>query len=434
MSNLERRARRATCPLCAGVDTTEIVHLPSIPTNNSIVFDTRSEAVEWPSGSFRLVLCRRCGFLFNADFDALLVEYSERIEETQAFSPHFMEYARWIATDWIDRYDIRDKTVLEIGCGKAEFLKLMCDGGDNRGIGYDPAVHTDRVENRDGRLTLVSDLFDDRGLDVEADVLVCRHTLEHVADVTHFLGVVHRWATRRAQPPVILFEVPDVARVLEEVAFWDLFYEHCSYFTRDTLRFAFERAGFDVMSVRHTYDGQYLVLEARPRPTGRAVAATSSRARATIDRAESFADRFHSASENYRSNMAHLARTNPTLALWGAGSKAVSLLTSLQINERVDFAIDINPHKQGRFLVGTGHPIYGPERLLDEPATLIVVMNPVYVAEVARVVADIGVDASITTVNDLLQSPRAGRELPLTVVLGDNRHASADSASNSTLT
>jgi hypothetical protein len=420
VSNLDRRVPRALCPLCAGADTAEIAHLPSIPTNNSIVFDTQREAAAWPSGSFRLVLCRRCGFLFNADFDARLVEYSDRIEETQAFSPHFMEYAQWIANDWIDRYDIRHKTILEIGCGKAEFLKLMCDGGDNRGIGYDPAVHTDRVENNDGRLTLVSNLFDDREVDVEADVLVCRHTLEHIADVNRFLGVVHRWATRRATPPVVLFEVPDVARVLEEVAFWDLFYEHCSYFTRDTLRFAFERSGFDVVSVRHAYDGQYLVVEARPRSANRAVALTSARARATINRAESFASRFHEASEHCRSNIDHLARSHPTLALWGAGSKAVSLLTSLEIDERVDFAIDINPHKQGKYLVGTGHPIYAPERLLDEPATLIVVMNPVYVAEVERVVSGIGVDASITTINDLLESPSAGRERTPTVILGDS--------------
>ena len=400
------------CPVCAHAETTQLLHLSSIPTNNAILCDDPSAALDWPVGSFRLTLCRRCGFVFNADFDPRLVEYSGRIEETQAFSPHFVRYAESLAGEWIDRYDLRGQTILEVGCGKAEFLSIMCEIGDNRGIGYDPGVHLDRLDGEAAaRLTLVAELFGDEQLGLDADALVCRHTLEHIAEVHEFLSMLHRWAAQRPEPPVVLFEVPDVERVLDEVAFWDIFYEHCSYFTADTLRFAFERAGFEVLDVRRVYDGQYLVLEARPRSSS-----VPARAPATgepedvgtaADRAGRFVDRYRSITEVCRANLERFVRDGKTVVLWGGGAKAVSFLTNLEVGHLVAFAVDVNPNKQGKFLVGTGHAVVGPEQLRGHESLQLVVMNPVYIPEISQSVEALGVDAQIISVNDLLEAAPA---------------------------
>jgi hypothetical protein len=395
------------CPVCAGAETAQLLHQPSIPTNNAILCDDAESALNWPVGSFRLTQCHGCGFVFNADFEPRLVEYSGRIEETQAFSPHFVRYAETLAAEWIDRYDLRVKTILEIGCGKAEFLTLMCEIGDNVGIGYDPAFDLERVEpDAAARLTMVSGLFGDEHLGVEADALVCRHTLEHIPDVHDFLSMLHRWAAARSVPPIVLFEVPDLERVLDETAFWDVYYEHCSYFTAETLRFSFERAGFEVLDVRRAYDGQYLVLEARPPQTGvpNLAACQSREVAEVVDRAERFGQRYRSITEACRANLEHLVAAGKTVALWGGGSKAVSFLTSLDVGHLVSFCVDVNPNKHGKFLVGTGHRVVGPEWLRDHPSLELVVMNPVYLPEITQTVEELGVHAEITCVNDLLHA------------------------------
>src|SRR4029434_8070331 len=108
-----------------------------------------------------------------------------------------VRYAEAWGGEWMDRYDIRGQTVLEIGCGKAEFLSLMCEIGDNHGIGFDPAVHINSIDvDAATRLTLVADLFGEEQMGLDADVLVCRHTLEHIADVHGFLSMLHRWAAQ----------------------------------------------------------------------------------------------------------------------------------------------------------------------------------------------------------------------------------------------
>ncbi|MEO5839003.1 MAG: class I SAM-dependent methyltransferase [Acidimicrobiales bacterium] len=348
--------------------------------------------------------------MFNADFNPLLVEYSGRIEETQAFSPHFVRYAKSLAGEWIDRHGIRGETIVEVGCGKAEFLSLMCEIGDNKGIGFDPAVHVKRIDaGVASRLTLVTELFGDEQMGLDADALVCRHTLEHIPDVHKFLSMLHRWAVQRSEPPIVLFEVPDVERILDEVAFWDVFYEHCSYFTSGTLRFAFERAGFEVLDIRRVYDGQYLVLEARPR-----IAETTAQSIAqshhvpSIAPAERFVDRYRSITAACRANLERFVRDGKTVALWGGGSKAVGLLTTLDVGHLVKFTVDVNPNKQGKFLVGTGHAVVGPEQLRNYPSLQLIVMNPVYMPEIAQAIETIGVHAQITSVNDLLTTERLG--------------------------
>jgi len=286
---------------------------------------------------------------------------------------------------------------------------LMCEIGGNRGIGFDPGVHLERVDVHVAqRLTLVADLFGDEQMGLDADALVCRHTLEHIADVHGFLSMVHRWAAQRRNSPILLFEVPDVERILDEVAFWDLFYEHCSYFTAESLRFAFERAGFDVLDVRRTYDGQYLVLEARLQ-TGTVThpVNTTQQIASAEERCDRFVERYQLITARCRAKLEQFKEDNKTVALWGGGSKAVSFLTNLGVGPLVDFAVDLNPNKQGKFLVGTGHVVLAPEQLREYSSLLLVVMNPVYVSEVTRIVEGLGIDAQITSVNDLLQLDRS---------------------------
>src|SRR6185312_9193273 len=64
-----------------------------------------------------------------------------------------------------------------------------------------------------------------------------------------------------------LFELPDVLRVLQEVGFWDIYYEHCSYFSLGSLARLFRSTGFEVVRLELDYDDQYLLIEARPAAT-----------------------------------------------------------------------------------------------------------------------------------------------------------------------
>ena len=79
----------------------------------------------------------------------------------------------------------------------------------------------------------------------------------------------------------MFFEVPDVGRVLREQAFWDIYYEHCSYFSPGSLARVFRANRFDVIELAKEYDEQYVMIVVRPvdRPTSARLRTTARKAR-----------------------------------------------------------------------------------------------------------------------------------------------------------
>lgn len=347
-----------------------------------------------------LVTCNSCGFAFNRSFDPRLAEIGARYESSQAASAHFGAFAKSLARDWIERYELTGKTVLEVGCGGGDFLRQLLDGGVATAIGIDPTLSGNDVEDPARHLRLIPETFDERYLDLQADALVCRHTLEHIQDVRGFLRLLHTWALRDPRR-VMLFEIPGSERVFAERAFWDVYYEHCNYFTATTARLAFELAGFDVLKISPAYDGQYLIIEAIARRS-----AEPSQARSDSTTAQAICQEFGSSVrrsiERCETALGQLAAQGSPIILWQGASKTVGFLSVLHTRDCIGGAIDLSPHRQGKFLPGSGLAVYAPAELLRLRPQHVILMNPVYLHEVRALVRELGLALQVHPVNALL--------------------------------
>jgi SAM-dependent methyltransferase len=390
-----------TCPACGSERTAPFHREGSVPTNSCLLLSERGEAETYPRGEIELVFCADCGFISNSRFDPALAEYSARYEETQGFSARFNDFARDLAKRWVERYDLHGRTVLEIGCGKGEFLEMMCEAGIGRGIGVDPSAHPERLQSEAAkRIEWITDFYSEAYAHLEADAVVCRHTLEHIQPVGEFMRTVRRAIGDRHET-IVLFELPDVRRVLEEVAFWDVYYEHCSYFSAGSLTRLFRSTGFEVLDVSLDYDDQYLLIEARPAP---GPTATTSPFELEDDlpilggAVETFSTGYPLKLDQWRTSLRDVRSRGGRAVIWGAGSKGVAYLTSLGITDEIEFAVDINPHKHGMYMAGTGQQIVAPDHLRTYRPELVIVMNAVYVDEIRRSLEELGVSAEIVAV------------------------------------
>ena len=379
------------CPACGSPDLIEFHRQRDVPVNSCLLLNDRDEAASFPTGPLVLARCGECGFVTNTGFDPRLAEYSDRYEETQAFSPRFVEFARGLAQTWVDRHDLRGKSVLEIGCGKGEFLVMMAEAGIGKGIGIDPGVHPERIDSPAAdRLEWIADFYSAEYSHLQADVIVCRHTLEHISPVRDFLTEI-RTAIGNATNTKVLFELPDAQRVLEEVAFWDVYYEHCSYFTAGSLARLFERCGFAVTALEFAYDDQYLLLDAVPVPPG------TDTGRWPVDDMEAIATGADHFGSGYRTTLERwaerIAAAPGNTVIWGAGSKGVSFLS--EAGDEVAAAVDINPYKHGMYMAGTGHRIISPEELPPLDPALVIAMNPVYLDEIQADLDRLGLRAEL---------------------------------------
>jgi hypothetical protein len=254
------------------------------------------------------------------------------------------------------------------------------------------------------RLTWITDFYGESYAHLQADAIVCRHTLEHIQNVREFMLTIRRAIGDRTEIPV-LFELPDTRRVLDEVAFWDVYYEHCSYFTAGSLARLFRSVGFEVTGLELDFDDQYLLLEARPSTAPAPGAAfgieeeVSQLRQATDDFAAAQAELLDSWEEILR----HAAHDGRSGVIWGSGSKGVSFLTNLaargvDVARLISAAVDINPFKHGMFMAGTGTAIVSPEQLREIDPSLVVVMNPIYLDEIRNQINDLGLDADVRAV------------------------------------
>jgi SAM-dependent methyltransferase len=387
-----------SCQACDGSRLERFYETPSIPVHSCLMVRDRDAALSFPRGDLALAVCRDCGFIQNVLFDPRVHSYSPDYEETQGFSARFRTFQTELCRDQAARHDLRGKTVLEIGCGKGEFLVELCRVADCNGIGIDPSYRPERTAAEDrSRVRFVQDFYSERTKDLRADYLCCRHTLEHIGPVREFLAMIRGTLEGRADT-VFFLEVPDVERVLVERAFWDIYYEHCTYFTLGSLARLFRRVGFDPTRLWKGFDDQYLMIEARPGDGrgGERFAAEEDLAR-TIEQVRSFRDGIQEHFRRMRSELARLRAQGPVV-LWGSGSKAVSYLNTLGIRDELEYVVDINPHKHGKFLAGTGHEIVGPEFLRGYRPAGVIVMNPIYVPEIRASLAAMGLGPEVTAV------------------------------------
>ena len=393
-------SEKTQCPSCTSSDLRVFHRAKGVPVNSCLSLETREEALGFPTGDISLAFCESCGFIFNAAFDESLLEYSERYDPTQAFSGTFNRWHKKLAEDLVERYALKGKRIIEIGCGKGEFLTMLCELGANSGVGFDPAVDPKRTRSPEaGSAEFVQDFYSEKYAGHKGDFVCCKMTLEHIAPTGDFVSTVRR-AVGDDPNTVVIFQVPDVIRILEEQAFWDVYYEHCNYFSAGSLARLFRSAGFEVQTVGLEYDGQYLMIDCHP-AVGSHVPTLLPEERdlKLLDRlVGEFAEKLPGALDGWRERIGKYRQDGKRVVIWGAGSKGVAFLTTLGLGEdAVELAVDINPHRRGQFMATTGQEIVGPEQLTERTPDVVIVMNPIYKEEIEADLKKLGLSPEVLT-------------------------------------
>jgi SAM-dependent methyltransferase len=384
------------CPVCRAPAGAPFVEIERVPVFCNVQWPTREEAVAAARGDIRLVFCDACGMIWNTAFEPGLVEYEAAYENSLHYSDVFRRYARHLAARLVERYDVRDRDIVDIGSGNGDFLTLLCELGGNRGVGFDPSYRgPDLVAAGAGTVRFVRDLYSGAHAETPADLVCCRHVLEHLVDPAELLATLRRSLATRPDA-VLYFEVPAAEYVLEHLSGWDVIYEHCSLFSAPALRGLFARAGFAIRDLGFSYGGQYLWVEAEPGEAQSAVGGAPEGVGDLARLAGDFERQFHRVLHDSRATLDELTARGP-LAVWGAGSKGVTFLNLVASARNGDsvVVVDVNPRKQGKHVPGRGDRILAPHDLPEAAPATVLVTNPRYRREVERTLADLRLQAPV---------------------------------------
>jgi SAM-dependent methyltransferase len=387
------------CPSCCTPNMLKFYEVRSVPVNSCLLLSTRKQALNFPRGDIVLGFCEKCGFISNMAFKPSKVNYSSVYEDQQCFSATFDAFAHKLASELIKRHDLRNKHILEIGCGKGDFLTLLCEMGNNSGVGIDPAFVYDRAQNAASeRLTFIRDYYSERYSKYQADLVCCRHTLEHIHNTAEFINTV-RHAIGNRLDTTVFFEVPDVIRVLRELAFWDIYYEHCSYFSLGSLARLFRFCKFEITYLTKDFGDQYLLIEARPvNEVSPKVDDLEEDINAAAKCVKFFSEHYSGNLNQWKQRLQQMRKDKQKTVVWGSGSKCVAFLTTLGIKDEIEYVVDINPYRHGKFIPGAAKRIMPPNFLKKYQPDVTIVMNSMYCNEIRQMLNKMKVKTEVIQV------------------------------------
>jgi len=377
------------CPNCGGEQIEGFFEIKNAPIFSLVTVKSKEEALNVPRKDIELGFCHSCGFIFNRLFDTTIDFFTGGYEDQQGFSKTFMEYLTGISNELIEKYNLKGKTTLEIGCGKGDFINLLTELNEGKGIGVDPAYEEGRQTNPN--LTFYKEFYSEKHGNLKSAMISCRHTLEHIHGTYDFLSLIRK-SLDDSPDTVVFFEIPQISRILDIQAFWDIYYEHCSYFSAGSLARLFRSTGYEILNLRLVYSDQYLLIEAKPAYTPSAktfdIEESIEEQKARVD---NFKVKIKEQLGDWRTKLQALKDKGSKVVVWGGGSKSVGFLTNFADLELIEYVVDINPHMEGNYIPGIGKQYKQPSFLKDYQPDAVIIMNGVYKKEITQSLHDMGV-------------------------------------------
>ena len=330
-----------------------------------------AQARELGKGRIRLRECQTCGLIFNGAFDLSLISYDSAYDNRQGFSGTFRNHLESVA-DRIASDNPGGAKVLEVGCGKGEFLRLLRDRGCAPCVGYDTSC-PDAGAPLDKGIRYHCSYVSAEDIAEPFDYLICRHVVEHVPEISAFLKSLADMAVAAGGASIVI-ETPEFGWIAENGCFWDVFYEHCNYFTFESLQYLCAKVGLEVRTQDRIFGDQYQLIIATPAAAPPALDPVRSGALAE----------FLVHSKSVRSNLESAiteASAAGSWAIWGAGAKGVTLASRLG-NTSPAFVIDSNPDKVGCRLPASAVEVVSPLDPRVASLKLVVIANPIYENEI----------------------------------------------------
>ncbi len=373
------------CPGCLSDITKEVIYSKkNCPVLNNVTYKTKEEALNCVVGNIELLLCHNCNIVFNGVFDGELMAYRHDYNNERIFSHTYENYLNELV-EICSKGISAGTRILEIGCGKGEFLKRLCLATGARGFGYDHTYEGD--EQCEDNVKYFKKYFNPSDCEEVFDVLVMRHVLEHIQRPYNFLESIYKHGVLSPNAKLWI-EVPDFEWIVKNGVFNDITYEHCNYFLKHALKNMVMSVGFNVVKAGNIFDEQYILLEA-------ICVSQNYVEKVKLNYDEpllKFNSKFHKNKEEYN----NIINSGENICVWGASGKGVIFLSELvdDMLKRIKYAIDINPKKQGKFLPLSAKRVYPPEKLKQIEGTIsVLIMNEMYEREICQNLDNMGVDA-----------------------------------------
>jgi len=373
----------STCRFCSTPLTHTFCDLGMSPLSNSYIAADELQATE-PFYPLHAWVCSEC-FLVQLDEFASPQEIFCNYAYFSSFSDSWLEHSRNYTQLMQSRLGLdASSQVVEIGSNDGYLLQYFVDAGIPV-LGLEPAANVAAVAMDKGIPTIVKFFGIETAKEMaeagqQADLLLGNNVLAHVPDINDFVAGM---AIVLKPDGVITMEFPHLLQLMQNNQFDTIYHEHFSYLSLLSVEQIFARYGLQVFDVDElaTHGGSlriYVRLAGNESVSDNIIGLRKSEADAGLSNLDTYAA-FGEQAQEIKSSLLEFLNTakrdGKRVAAYGAPAKGNTLLNYCGVRQDlIDFTVDRNPAKQGRFLPGTHLPVYAPEKLSEAKPDYVLIL------------------------------------------------------------
>lgn len=366
--------KKDLCHLCGGALFDQpVIKLDGVPSAAQH-YPTEAEFALDRGITLMVRQCRVCGLV---QLNAPPVDYYREVITAASLSGVARKSRLLEMRTFAAEHGLAGRKVLEIGCGRGDMLEVMAEAGMVP-TGLEGSRQSVEYGRGLGRTMIAGYLVEMEAMEgAPFDAFFCLNYLEHMPDPGEVIRKIADFTTDVA---VGFVTVPNLAHLLRSKCHYEFVADHLSYFTAESLTFAFRSKGFDVLSCDFiNNDNDILCITRKTR---------------LVDLSDA-CDELEALKVDLRRIIARYRSEGKRVAVWGGGHRTLALLALAGVDE-LDCVVDSAPFKQGRFTPVLHKPIYHPDYLKSGPFGLVLVMVPgIYPDEVLKAIAAMGIPCDV---------------------------------------
>jgi len=324
-----------------------------------------AESLEKDKGvALEVCQCSGCGLVQLSNGP---VPYYKEVIRAAAISEEMKKFRRMQFGNFVKKYSLKGKKVIEIGCGCGEYLSIMQQfGGEVYGLEQSRESVKQCVKNG---LRVAQGFVDSSMYKLDYapfDAFYILNFLEHLPDPNSTLRGIYHNLTDDA---VGLVEVPNFNMILRNKLFSEFIGDHLFYFTKETLSTTLSLNGFEIIECNELWH-DYIIS-----------ATVKKRKKLDISHFYKYQSKLKNEIEEYIHRF-----KDKNVAIWGAGHQALAVISLTNLADKIKYVVDSAPFKQDKYTPATHIPIVSPDALDSDPVDAVIVMAASYSNEVARII------------------------------------------------
>ncbi|MGH8001737.1 MAG: methyltransferase domain-containing protein [Brasilonema sp.] len=376
---------RCSCRFCGSTLKHTFVDLGMSPLCESYVTSEQLNQME-PFYPLHVYVCDRCFLVQLQEFVSPQEIFSE-YAYFSSYSDSWLQHAKNYTEKVIARFGLNTSSqVVEIASNDGYLLQYFLSKGIPV-LGIEPAANIAEVAKTKGISTVIKFFGINTANELaallkQADLLVANNVLAHVPDINDFVAGCKILLKPKG---VITMEFPHLMRLMEENQFDTIYHEHFSYLSLLTVEKIFAKHGLTIFDVEElsTHGGSLRIYACHTEDDSKSISEQVRELRAREETAGfsnikhyySFATKVKETKFKLLEFLIYAKRKGKSIAGYGAPGKGNTLLNYCGIREDfIDYTVDRNPYKQGKFLPGTHIPIFHPDKIQETKPDYLLIL------------------------------------------------------------